>query len=644
MIGETMDFDMFERIVFSRATRRRSWEVFERDIVKWWMVNDPTLRIKRYWAWNEWPDKVRHQYAFKDIGIDGVAVTRNGERWAVQAKYSDDPDKQLLWSELATFFGHAARPVRRVFDRRVIVTNTWSPNATLKSVLDANPDTSWFGRDDLRRSPVDWAACLDARKALRPVPKKPRPHQEQALAAIVSALARGGRAQVHMPCGSGKTLVALWAVERLAVRRALVLVPTLSLVKQLLNDWMLNRSSDFEFLTVCSDQTVSTSDSLVEIASELGLTTTTDSKVIARFLESKSKSPKIMFSTYQSSPRIAEALTRSRAVKFDLAICDEAHKTVGVRQGAFATILDDAKIPALRRLFLTATPRIYGANLKAKSEDQGWTLRSMDDERVYGPVVYRLSFGDAIKNGLLCDYRVVVMTVSDAEIRFAIRERALIRVKAGIVDAESLAGHIALGKALKRYKLRKVITFHQRVAAARTFADSTADLSLPSLLDKLRLRPKDLWTGHVSGEMSAGRRSQLLHEFTSHEGVAIIANARCLTEGIDVPSADSVVFIDPRESKIDIVQALGRAIRNTPNKTIGTIVVPLVLKKGESPDELFASSRFAAVGDVLRALRAHDERLSDALDHYRLAIGERKATARGSSERMCWSTFRRTWT
>jgi predicted helicase len=156
----------------------------------------------------------------------------------------------LPWAELATFLGHAARPVKRVFDRRVIVTNTWDPNRTLRSVLDANPDTLWLGRDALRHSPVDWAAFFDTRKSSRPSPKKPRPHQLQALKAIVSGLVDGGRVQVHMPCGSGKSLVGLWTFERLRARRALVLVPTLSLVKQLLNDWALNRSCHFEFLGV----------------------------------------------------------------------------------------------------------------------------------------------------------------------------------------------------------------------------------------------------------------------------------------------------------------------------------------------------------------------------------------------------------
>jgi predicted helicase len=222
---------------------------------------------------------------------------------------------------------------------------------------------------------------------------------------------------------------------------------------------------------VCSDQTVSSADSLTEIASELGIDTTTDASVISKFLASRNESPRVIFSTYQSSPKVAQALAKSRATKFDLVICDEAHKTVGVGKGPFATVLHDHKIRAARRLFLTATPRIYGANLKAKSQEQGWTLLSMDDERVYGPVVHRLSFGDAIQKKLLCDYRVVVMSISDAEINAAICDRALLRSESGTIDAESLAGHVAVGKAIKRFRLRKVITFHQRIASARMFAD-----------------------------------------------------------------------------------------------------------------------------------------------------------------------------
>jgi predicted helicase len=259
-------------------------------------------------------------------------------------------------------------------------------------------------------------------------------------------------------------------------------------------------------------------------------------------------------------------------------ICDEAHKTAGWQSGTFATVLDERKIRARRRLFMTATPRIYGRKIQNDAEGD-FRVHSMDDEQVYGPVAYSMSFATAIKNRpapLLCDYRVVAISVSDTEARQAIKDRLLIRLDERLADAETVASHVAVGKAIRRFRLKKLISFHSRVAAAQTFAGDASD-GFASTLKRARLRPHDLWTAHVAGDMSAGERDSLLHQFGRATGVALLANARCLTEGIDVPSTDSVVFIDPRQSKIDIVQAIGRAIRLSPKKRVGTIVVPVVI-------------------------------------------------------------------
>ena len=377
---------------------------------------------------------------------------------------------------------------------------------------------------------------------------------------------------------------------------------------------------------MCSDQTVVGEDEFVQHTAELGFPVTTDPDVIAAFLRRRGR--RVVFATYQSSPQIAAAY-RGKTPQFDLAIADEAHRCAGRTSSEFATILDAGKIRSRRRLFMTATPRFYTPRLRREAGLLDVEVASMDDESVFGPVLHRLTFGEAIERDLLSDYQVVVVGV-DNEMYRAWAERGEFVTPDGekVTDARTLAGQIALAKAMRKYNLRRVISFHSRVNAARKFSE---DVPYVSAWMPARARPRRaIWSEHVSGAMSSGHRDRVLLRFRDFapDEIGLLSNARCLGEGVDVPTLDGVAFIDPRRSTIDIIQAVGRAIRKAPDKTLGTIVLPVFLSDDEDPDRVLDESAFKNVWDVLKALRAHDEALGEELDELRRRLGARRAAPR----------------
>ncbi|MGO9284824.1 MAG: Helicase associated domain protein [Mycobacterium sp.] len=413
-----------------------------------------------------------------------------------------------------------------------------------------------------------------------------------------------------------------------------MLMPSLQLMKQTIGEWTRNKQIDFDFLPVCSDETVSKDDDDMPVSStsDLGFPVTTDPEEIATFLRRRS-GPRVVFATYQSSPEIAKAFKLGRVPAFDLAIADEAHRCAAPHSSEFATILDNKNIKAHRRLFMTATPRIYSARVLRTAKEAGFEFASMDDEENFGKLFHRLTFREAIERNLLTDYQVAIIGVDDATYRDWAEKGWFITVDGKEVkDARALAGQIGLAKAMRRYNLRRVITFHRLRKRAKEFA-----ASMPEVIDWMptRQRPNGkLWTAYVDGTMPADDRQRRLRSLSEvGEGErGLISNARCLTEGIDVPTLDGVAFIDPKRSEIDIAQAVGRAIRLADGKTIGTIVIPVFIDTDEpNPDVILDDSAFKPVWDVLLALRSHDEELAQQLDDLRRMLGRLR---RGSRVRL----------
>ena len=451
---------------------------------------------------------------------------------------------------------------------------------------------------------------------------RPRPDQRDALRDIAAGLADSRAGQVHRACGTGKTLIGRWAAEQQAAELIVVFLPRLQLVAQTITEWLRPGSWPFRAMVVCSDPT-----STAGVAERRGggaaaiaaasrtsrVPVTTDPLAVAGFLSGTGR--RVLFCTYHSAPAVAAAIRAAGAGPFGLAVLDEAHNLAGRPSAAFRAVLDDAMIPARRRLFMTATPVRDADPGGRRPPGRGRAVLSMNDAQVFGPVLHRLPFGQAVSKGLLCDYRVLVI---------GIREAPGSRPSPGPLPASVTLA--ALQDAVTRFGVRRVLSFHTRVASAAAFAEQAA--SAPEGWPA----GHRVWAAAVSARTPACRRRMQLGRLAAAGGttVGIVSNAGCLTEGVDVPAVDGVLFADPRRSLVDIVQAAGRVLRPAPGKEIGTIIIPVALPAGGDDEEALLGSRFAHVWAVLRALRAQDDRLAAELDMLSRMDGASRLKASGN--------------
>ena len=614
MKSQTRRESRFEEIMASlEGGSYEKGQRFEK-VLKWWLQNDPYWKtVLKPHSVKLWQDSDLRDGI--DIGIDLTAEGFDGRIWAIQAK-NWRAERAIPKSEIDKFL---VASNTSVYQQRLLVTSTneISTNAE-RAILQQEKPLVVVKRDDLADSPC-WDGYHAAKGSGRePFRKELRPHQEAAVADVIEGFQHEARGQLIMACGSGKTFTAQRIAEKLEAEKILVLLPSLLLVRQTLNAWHTEATTNFSSIAVCSDSTaaaVDREDSVIE----LPFPTTTRPDEIQDFLARDSR--KVVFSTYDSSERVAEALPHS--FKFDLIICDEAHRIAGMANSAFAACLDDSKLPAKRKLFMTATPRIFTETVKQKAEDRSNVLYSMDDESVFGPVMHTYSFASAIADKMLTDYQVIVIGVEDEETFEMIDSRSLLDVEGTITDARELAAHVALAKAMEKYDLKRVISYHSRITKASSFANQHS--SVLKAMGRRGFKTKEVWTSWITGNHSTFRRQkQIRHLETLEDGQrGILSNARCLTEGIDVPSLDGIAFVDKRNSTVDIVQAVGRAIRLGPNKKRGYIVVPFVLQKGKSPSQI-ESSEWAPIWAVLNAMRAHDARIGEEIDSYRENLGRRR--------------------
>lgn len=584
---------------------------FER-LAKWWLTQDPiwSRKIKNVWLWDEWPE-----YPGRDIGIDLVAEMTDGTLCAVQAKCFDE-NRDIPKSELDSFISAASN---RTFQHRLLVATTDGLSANAKRML-ADQHVVRVMRSDLESSLDVWPSSIDELSAPVQPRAYPRPHQNLAITDVTNGFNANSRGQLIMACGTGKTLTALWIKETLKPKTTLVLVPSLNLLAQTLSEWAKNSLSPWQYLCVCSDDTVNKlDDQPISTVGDLPFEVTTNPADIAKFLSLGGE--RIIFSTYQSSAQVAKAQEQS-GVSFDLVICDEAHRLTGKTDADYATVLDEKKIVGQKRLFMTATPRTYTTAAKTKSEERGVEITSMDDEHVYGPVLHKLSFGEAIKQDLLSDYRVLIVGVTDPQVQELIDRRELVSVNDAVnTDARTLAAHIGLAKATKDYNLKRTISFHSRIKSADQFAKD--HLKILDWLPDTHKPSGETWTGTISGAMNTGDRRRLIKQLSldGKDRHALLTNARCLTEGVDVPSLDGVAFIDPRSSQVDIIQAVGRAIRKSANKEIGTIVLPVLIPTDSDAEEALEDTAFKPIWAILNALKSHDDDFAVELNNLRTELG-----------------------
>ena len=591
------------------------------QLTAWFLGHDPFYKnlFRKVWSYKDWPG-----YWGPDAGIDLVAESRaTGELWAIQCKaYS--PNYRITKADVDTFLSESSRTA--ISHRLLVATTDLIGSTALRTIKAQEKPVHQILRNDLRSADVFWPHHIDKLSAIPKLPDMPRPHQEQAIQDVAAALADGGRAQLRMACGTGKTMVGLHTAQTLGSQRTLVLVPSLALLSQTLMSWVTNSPEPINWLAVCSDDTTVAHDSLKQHVSDLGFPTTTDPRQIAEFLSApEPSSQRVVFATYQSGQRIVEA-HQSGAPAFDLVIADEAHRCAGRKAGLYGIVLADDQILARSRLFMTATPRYVSARVKkaATRADDEVEVVSMDDVETFGRVAHTLTFRHAIRLKLLSDYQVCVVGVTDSQVHDLLEKRSLVQAAGHVTDAATLAAHIAVLKAAEKFDLRRIITFHRLVKRARFFAENIRELA--SLLRDGHA-PTTIDAEWVSGEMSSGARNVRMTAFRGPPTEAdltvtrILANSRCLTEGVDIPVVDGIAFIDPRRSLVDVVQAVGRALRLHSTKNVGTIIVPIFIPSGLDNQPDMEETKWDVIWEVLNALRAHDDLLADELDALRRQLG-----------------------
>ncbi len=421
-----------------------------------------------------------------------------------------------------------------------------------------------------------------------------------------------------MACGTGKTLVGLWLAEAREARRILVLVPSLALLRQTLHEWLRQTNlTKVAFQCVCSDPTVKRgTDEIQTIQSDLDFEVSTQPCQVREFLDAAFDGVKIVFSTYDSAHAVASALGKKEA--FDLGIFDEAHKTAGSEAARNALALDDRRLRIRKRVFFTATPRRYSRVSRDAMGDMK-VVYSMDDPAIYGNHDYVLDFAEAARRGLVCRYKVIVSVVTSEEVNAEFLREGNVKVKSQAVRARQVANQLALREALKTHRLNKVFSFHGSVRSAESFVSCGEE--------GVRQHITNLHAFHVNGQMPTADRERVMRDFTEADK-ALVSNVRCLTEGIDAPAVDMVAFMSPRRSKIDIIQAVGRAMMLSPStrKVCGYVLVPLYLElhRGESAEDAVQRSDFSEIWNVLQAMMEQDSELSDLVGHLQEIRGRKR--------------------
>ena len=585
------------------------FEVF----AKHYFLNAPELEnhYKNVWLDIEIPDKVKESLSLVKIehGLDILLETVEGKFLAVQCKFKNDETSKLRWTsdKIANLFGYCPKA-----DGYIVFSNasmldgvslTRSENFTFFNVGHLL-EIDTFTIDKIYRS-------LDNQKPQKRELYKPKLHQQQAIDQCVLQFKRGAtRGQLILPCGAGKTYTSLWIKEKLNSKNTLVLVPSLALLRQIKNEWSKQKRSQYKYICVCSEKDIDKNnhDSTITHTYEIGGNVTTDSSEIRSFILSSKNIEKVVFSTYHSLPSIVEAIT-NLDFKFDFVFCDEAHRTAGIKKGVFGIIHDNKKVPAKRRLYATATPRIVRESLKKKLGDDLQYTYDMNDSETFGEEFFRMSFKEAIEAGVLVDYKIIAIGVGDKELSKYLKERRYINKNESI---DEIANNYALEYVMEKYAPTHALTFHSRVKYAETFSKRHGDLF--NTVD----------TFSVSGKQPTSKRKLILNKFAL-SNKAVISNARCLTEGVDVPSIDLVYFSDPKNSKIDIIQAVGRALRTKPQKKIGYVVVPIYHKQNNELDSAISKSTFKNLIQVIRSLCEQDERLQDEINQLALGKGKRKS-------------------
>lgn len=670
-------------------TEKEKGTKFER-LMRSWLLTDPRYNeLEKVWLWEEFPG--RKDFGGTDTGIDLVAKTEMGDYWAIQCKcYAEDTaiDKPAVDSFLATssrtFTNEVTFQTTR-FSNRVWISTTahWGSNAE-EAIRNQEPPVTRIGLADLNSSPVDWQKLLDGLTGDSALVKgkQPREHQLTAISKAYTHYMVDGndRGKLIMACGTGKTYTSLLIAEQLLDGKGLVLfmVPSIALLGQSLNAWSADAKKPIKAVCICSDAKASRKtrndfDDMDDSVVDLAVPASTNTKSIAAQLKKYREHDGlvVVFSTYQSIDAVSAAQqeilaeTNGEYGIFDFIICDEAHRTTGVKiadkdESNFTKIHSNDNVQGRRRLYMTATPRLYGESAKIKASEKDCILCSMDDKSLYGEEFYRVNFSYAVQNGLLTDYKVLVLTVSEDDVPENIkRDITDTTTELNFDDTSKLIGVInGLSKMVRGDDHRTWDADPRMMRRAVAFCSAIGNESkagtskyIASVLPRISRKYEEnldaeslshtvsVATKHIDGSMNSQERNEILQwlaeEPENDRECRVVTNVRCLSEGVDVPSLDAVLFLSARNSQVDVVQSVGRVMRTfhkgqPDEKKYGYIIIPIVVPSDVSAEEALDNNKtFDVVWAILNALRSHDDRFNAMVN--KIALNKQKPNKQTST-------------
>ncbi len=629
--GSRTIYEVIDWIRDTCESERDKGDKFERAS-RYYLMNDPVYaqRFSDVWMWKDAPTNDG-----ADLGIDLVAQdAEDGTYWAIQCKCYQKATLDLR--DVATFYTKASATDDYAHNMIITTCEDFGPN--LDKTATQYGTVRLFA-DSMAESDVDWDSFVEGKAVGKRSFKEPLPHQREAIDACFQKFQQYERGQLIMACGTGKTITSLRLTEEMLPEGSLVLflAPSISLVAQTMRVWANQSKRDLRCAVVCSDETASNAegDTWESSLSDIPYPATTDPaalhKQIKRF--DRTKGVNVVFSTYQSIQVVSNA-QRMGLDPFDLIVCDEAHRTTGAsaasddltEQSAFTKVHDNRLVSAKKRVYMTATPKIYGDNARVQAKTESYEVSSMDDEEKFGPVFYRLSFGRAVDEGLLTDYRVIALTVSE-DVVSEVYQRAMADEEGfEITDAAKVIGcWKGLADQGKKdgsgHPLKNAVAFCSTIPESRRISEYF-ERTVKAYIDYEREQGNDIpgmecAVQHVDGTMDMANRKDKLAWLadTSEERCHILSNVRCLSEGVDVPNLDAIMFLQPKKSRVEVVQAVGRVMRRFEGKDYGYIILPVVIPAGYTPEEaLDNTDAFKVVWEIVQALRSHDERLEGGVN------------------------------
>ena len=623
---------------------------FER-LSKVFLENDATQtqQYSKVWHYEDWA-KEHEGYSVKDIGIDLVAKLRGEEGYcAIQCKFYE-AEHSISKSDLDSFISASST---NDFTRLMLIDTSTQPiGSNAQTVFNnINQDYIRIQLSELEESRIDWSSYISDGKIRLHSKKELRDHQIKALNAVREGLAEDDRGKMIMACGTGKTFTSLRIAEKIAGagKTVLYMVPSLALMSQTVREWKNDAKEDFTAFSACSDDKVGKkkpSDDEIEVnLNDLAFPATTDARKLSEQINHADKSKMtVVFSTYHSIDVISSAQYVHNLDEFDLIICDEAHRTTGATlveddESNFVKIHSNDNVRGKKRLYMTATPRIYGETAKRREDEGEVNLASMDKKSIFGETLFHRGFGWAVENDLLTDYKVVVLMMDEQLVSDRAQRSLTEGAELELDDATKMVGcYKALAKVGMQINkdnipedikpMQRALAFCQNIKTSKIFSSEFSGVveEYTSNEDVSEEHKTDLKVElfHVDGTFNAEQRNEKLSwlkDETDENICRVLTNARCLSEGVDVPALDAIMFLHPRKSQIDVVQSVGRVMRKAEGKKLGYVILPITVAPGVSAEKaLNDNERYQVVWQILNALRAHDERFDSTIN--RIGLGE----------------------